>query len=136
MFSKLLGLYQSYKWVVLAGLFVVVAASSWDISSKVKANEFNAERIRLLERTIEATKFNDTLKSEMTKTLLEGLAIERKAIQEANKAALNEILTDPRYKSCTVTPGVRSAYRDAIAAQSAPRGNAGAVPTTKAAPVR
>lgn len=136
MFDKLLGLYQSYKWVVLAALFVVVAAFTWDISSKVKANEFNAERVRLLNATIEAQKFNKDLENRLTKSLLEGLAVERAAIQAANKAALNEILTDPRYKSCTVTPGVRSAYRDAIAAQSAPRGNAGAVPSIKAAPVR
>lgn len=134
--SKLLGWFNSYKYVALAILFLIVAAGTWNISASVKANEFNAERIRLLNATIEAQKFNKELESRITKTLLEGLAVEREAIQKANKAALNEILTDPRYKSCTVTPGVRNAYRDAISAQSASRGTDAAVPAPKAAPVR
>lgn len=127
---------KSYKWVIASVLFLVVAAGTWNISASVKANEFNAERIRLLNATIEAQKFNKELEGRITKTLLEGLAVERAAIQKANKEALNEILTDPRYKSCTVTPGVRNAYRDAISAQHASRGAAAPVPAPKAAPVR
>ena len=127
---------KSYKWVIASVLFLVVAAGTWNISASVKANEFNAERIRLLNATIEAQKFNKELEGRITKTLLEGLAVERAAIQKANKEALNEILTDPRYKSCTVTPGVRNAYRDAISAQSTSRGAAAPVPPSKAAPVR
>ena len=127
---------KSYKWVIASVLFLVVAAGTWNISASVKANEFNAERIRLLNATIEAQKFNKELEGRITKTLLEGLAVERAAIQKANKEALNEILTDPRYKSCTVTPGVRNAYRDAISAQYASRGASAPVPSSKAAPVR
>lgn len=134
--SKLLGWFSAYKWVLVSVLFLVVAAGTWDISSKVKANEFNAERIRLLNATIEAQKFNKDLENRITKTLLEGLAVERAAIQKANKEALNEILTDPRYKSCTITPGVRNAYRDAVSAQSASRGTPSSLPATKATPVR
>jgi HAMP domain-containing protein len=128
--------WAQYKFVALALAFLVVAALSWNISSSVSENEFNTERIGLLTATIEAQKFNDTLKSDITKSLLEALAASREEMKKANKEALNEIFTNPSYRTCTITPGVRDAYTNAIRAQSASRGNAGVVQTPPRTPVR
>lgn len=136
MLSKLLGLWTEYKWVVLAGMFVAVAAGTWNVSSKVSANEFNAERVRLLTQTIEVQKKNDELKKEITKSMLDALAVARVEIQKSNREAIDEIFKDPRYRTCTITDGVRNAYSNAIKAQSSGRGNAGSVPAPKGTPVR
>lgn len=110
--------WTQYKFAFLAVLFLIACAFTWNISSKVKGNEFNAERIRLLNQTIEAQKSNEKLKDEITRTFREALASSQAEIQIANRKAVSEILSDPRYRTCTITPGVRNAYRDAIAAQS------------------
>lgn len=134
--SKILALWTQYKWVVFASLFLAVAAFSWDISSRVSANEFNAERIRLLQQTIEVQAKNKELEDRITKTMFDALAQARIEIEKSNKAAINEILTDPRYRTCTITDGVRNAYTNAIRAQSSKRGPASAVPSPKGTPVQ
>ena len=136
MLSKLFGLWSEYKYVVFAVLFVVVAATTWNISSKVSANEFNVERIRLLNKTIEAQKLNEELEGKITRSMLGALATARVEIQKSNQEAINEIFKDPRYRTCTVTDGVRNAYTNAIRAQSSSGKPAGAVPAPKGTAVR
>lgn len=134
--SKIFAWFSQYKWVLVSGAFLAACAMSWNISSKVSENEYNSERIKLLNQTIEAQKANDKLKDEITRTLKESMELSQEKIKAANRAAINEILTDPRYRTCTITNGVRNAYRDAISAQSASRGNNGKVPATQGTPVR
>ncbi len=134
--SKILALWTQYKWVVFASLFLAVAAFSWDISSRVSANEFNAERIRLLQQTIEVQAKNKELEDRITKTMFDALAQARIEIEKSNKAAINEILTDPRYRTCTITDGVRNAYTNAIRAQSSKRSSAQGVPAAKGTSVQ
>lgn len=134
--SKLLALWTQYKWVIFASLFLIVAAFSWDISSRVSANEFNAERIRLLQQTIDVQAKNKELEDRITKTMFDALAEAKLEIAKSNKAAINEILIDPRYRTCTITDGVRNAYSNAIRAQSSKRGSAQGVSPAKGAPVQ
>ncbi len=134
--SKILALWSQYKWVVLAAMFLAVAAFSWDISSRVSANEFNSERIRLLQQTIEVQAKNKELEDRITKTMFDALAEAKLEIAKSNKAAINEILTDPRYRTCTITDGVRNAYTNAIRAQSSKRSSAQGVSPAKGASVQ
>lgn len=136
MLSKLFGLWSEYKWVVIAGAFVTISALTWNISSKVSANEFNVERIRLLNKTIEAQKLNEELEGKITRSMLGALATARVEIQKSNQEAINEIFKDPRYRTCTVTDGVRNAYTNAIRAQSSSGKSAGTVPSPKGTAVR
>lgn len=129
-------LFQEYKWVALASIFLAIAACSWNISGKVSANEYMAERLRLLNATIQAYKDNDDLKNRIDKTLQEALAQDRIEIQKATREAVNEVLTDPVYKSCLVTNGVRESYKAAISSQSGARKSTGVVPAPKRAAVR
>ncbi len=134
--SKLLALWTQYKWVVFAALFLIVAAFSWDVSSRVSANEFNAERIRLLQQTIEVQTKNKELEDRITKTMFDALAEAKLEIAKSNKVAIDEIFKDPRYRTCTITDGVRNAYTNAIRAQSSKRSSAQGVPAAKGAPVQ
>lgn len=130
-------LFVKYKWMVLAVLFLLVAAFSWDISNKVSANEYMAERLRLLNTTIEAYKENDTLKTRIDKTLQEALASNRIEIAKATREAVNEVLNDPVYKSCLVTDRVRESYKAALRAGQPPVGKyVGNVPSVKRDAIR
>lgn len=131
MFSKIFGLWGEYKWGVVAIVFLVISVFTWNISSSVKDNEFNAERIRLRDQTIEALTKNDQLKADITRNMIAQLGAFRDELKISQKVAVDEIFKDPRYKSCIVTDGVRNAYTSAIRAQPALRGNDGTVPAPK-----
>lgn len=134
--SKLFALWAEYKWVVLAVLFLIVAAVSWDISNKVAANEFNAERIRLLQQTIEVQKQNEQLERKITTAMFSALETARLEIQKSNKAAIDEVLKNPIYRTCTITDGVRNAYSNAIRSQSTLGKSANEVSAPKGTAVR
>ncbi len=129
--GKMFSFFSTYKWGFVLFAFLTASVLTWNISSKVSENEYNQERIQLLNDNLEIARENKELEQRITKALLAGLEVQRREIQKANLEAIHEILKDPVYRSCRITGGVRDAYKAAIRAQSASGESSSSVPSSK-----
>jgi type VI protein secretion system component VasK len=107
-----------YKYVAIAVAVLVLCVGVWNVSGGYHENKFNQERVAILNKQIEDKKHDDSLKSEIGRVLQEGLRESREQIAKSTQQAVNEIRTDPVYRSCRITDGVRKSYRDAIKQQA------------------
>lgn len=98
------------KWYIIAGIFVVYSGALWHVSSTYTSSSYvKAELVR--------TTQDNKLAQSITQKL-DDIQGKYNEIARANtKDLLDELLKDPRYKSCLVTDGVRSAIQRKLDAQ-------------------
>lgn len=101
---------SKWKWYIAGFLFVIYSAGVWHVSGTyATASMVKAE--------LERTQSNNQLATNIAKKLDEDKADYAKAARQATKEMLDELLKDPRYKSCRTTDSVRDAIQRKLDAQ-------------------
>lgn len=108
---------SKYRFLILGIVFLVYSLGLWHVSSQYTASSFKDERISMLNEQLRIQNENATLSAKISGQLQASLEQTRGQIKGAVTAAINEIQSDPRYRDCRLTDGVRKSYRDAIKAQ-------------------
>lgn len=101
---------SKWKWYIIGFLFVIYSAGIWHVSSTyATASMVKAE--------LERIQSNNQLATDISKKLDNDKAEYTKAARQATKEMLDELLKDPRYKSCRTTDSVRDAIQRKLDAQ-------------------
>lgn len=103
-------LFDRYKYVALAVLFVVYSVGVWNVSSKVTDNAYLRTALNRSEEIIRIKTENDDLVRKVTKEFHDELKA-LGASQELHQKAIEDALKDPRYTQCTTTDSVRELYK-------------------------
>lgn len=110
--------FNQYKWYVVAILFLTYSVGVWNVSGRIKDTVHLRDQVRQQEKFIEIQANNEKLREEISKLLQQNLEANSKAFRDTQKELLDEILLDPRYKSCTTTDRVRNALQRQLNRQS------------------
>lgn len=103
-------LFDKYKYVALAVLFVVYSVGVWDVSSRLTDNGYLRTALNRSEEIIQIKEANDTLVKKISgefQTSLNALVEDNRKSQEA----LVEALKDPVYTQCRTTDSVQQLYK-------------------------
>jgi polyhydroxyalkanoate synthesis regulator phasin len=94
-------LFDRYKYVLVAILFVAYSVFVWNVSST------NTEA-KWVAKALDAEVANGKLIATISTKLEDALSKQAKLNKDGTKELLDELAKDPRYKSCTTTDGVRN----------------------------
>lgn len=111
-------LFDKYKWVAVAFIFLAYSVGVWNISTGYHANEYTKEKLALTQDVLKVTRENSELSQQLAKSLQETLEARREASTKTTKELIDEIAKDPRFKSCRTTDGVRSALQRKLDSQA------------------
>lgn len=103
-------LFDRYKYVALAIVFIVYSVFLWNVSSQRATASFVEKQ---LANQVANAKLAEDLSTKLDKTL-SALTDNSKA---QTKELLDELAKDPRYKLCLTTDGVRNAIQRKLDAQ-------------------
>lgn len=106
-------LFDRYKYIALAVVFVVYSVGVWNVSSRLTDNGYLRTALNRSEEIIELKVKNDELVASLSGQFQAGLEAMRKE-QQLHQEALIEALKDPRYTQCTTTDSVRDLYRQRL----------------------
>lgn len=110
-------LLSKWKWYIVAVLFLFVAASSWTVGGKVNDAAHVRKQLQQSELLIAEKVKNDKLQADLILALNEKMTLQKTIVQEAWKEVLNEVATNPVYKSCTHPDRVRNAIQRKLDSQ-------------------
>ena len=113
----MLKILSSYKWYAIALLFLAYSVGVWNVSSKVHDTEVARDRLRQAEKIIEIQNQNEELLTAITDQLRATEARLKEQAKKDQKDLLDELAKDPRYRTCTVTDGVRDIYKRKLQSQ-------------------
>lgn len=109
--------FSKHKWILVAALLLAYSVFVWDVSSKVTDNAYSRERLRHSEQIITMQVENDKLLGDIRSELQASEERLKKQGQQDRKDLLDELAKDDRYRTCTVTPGVRDLYKRKLQSQ-------------------
>ena len=110
-------LLSKWKWYIVGTLFMIVAASSWTVSGKLSDVSHLRKQLQQSEQLIAEKVRNDELQSQLIAALNEKNTLQKTIVQEAWKDILNEVATNPVYKSCAHPDRVRNAIQRKLDSQ-------------------
>lgn len=116
--SKMLSLFNTYKWYIAAIGLLAYSVFVWNIAGDAQENSYNKERLAHAQEVIKVQQENLELSKQLSQSqrkLLEESAADNLAL---TKGLIDEIAKDPRFKSCRTTDGVRSALQRKIDRQA------------------
>ena len=103
-------LFNEYKYVALAALFLAYSIGVWNVSGKVTDNSNLRTALRHSEEIIKIKTENEKLVEKLSGELQQELK-DLKEAQQKHQKAIEDALTDPRYSQCTTTASVRELYK-------------------------
>lgn len=106
-------LFDRYKYIALAVLFVVYSVGVWNVSSRLTDNGYLRTALNRSEEIIALKVKNDELIAKLSGEFQAGLSTLRED-QRLHQEALVEALKDPRYTQCTTTDSVHDLYRKRV----------------------
>ena len=109
--------FNEWKYIILLSLLVVYSVGIWNVSYKVHDVEVARDRLRQAERVIEIQNQNEALLTTITEQLRATEARLKEQAKKDQKDLLDELAKDPRYRTCTVTDGVRDLYKRKLQSQ-------------------
>lgn len=110
-------LFAEYKWIAFGIILLAYSIGVWNVSSKVHDVEVARDRLRQAERIIEIQNQNEELLASIRDELRATEARLKEQAKKDQKALIDELAKDPRYRTCTVTDGVRDLYKRKLQSQ-------------------
>lgn len=101
---------SNLKWYLIGAAFIVYSLGIWHVSGTYATAS-------LVKDELERTQANNVLAKNITEQLGKDQAAYDTAARKATKDLFDELLKDPRYKSCRATDGVRDAIKRKLASQ-------------------
>lgn len=99
------------KYYVYAIALLTYSIGVWTVSAGYSENSFNKERLEQSKAIVRLMDQNATTGAEIAKKLEAQLEAGRRLGRLESKEIYEAVLSDPRYKSCRVTDGVRNALQ-------------------------
>jgi len=110
-------LLNKYKYYIIGVLFLVVAVFSWTVKGKIDEGVHLRKQLQQSELLIKEKVRNDELQAELIKALADKNTMQKTIFQDAWKEILNEVATNPVYKSCSHPDRVRNAIQKQLDSQ-------------------